>query len=257
MASALDDAAGCPVCETSSLDEAAYGFDGLCTTCGFVVHETADRDVIPEWVRSTDSTEEPDHEPWEAYCRITNGTEAQLADAFGMIEEFSDDLPIPIEVRKQAAKLYTTAFRAELTDGRKTDSMVAACLRVGSLQAEKPIPISRVTALESVSASTFRECRRDVKTEIEDQIMAVSPVAYLWLYEADLEIAASTLADTKALLESAEDSDSLVGKDPAGIAAAGVYHTTTDLTQQDVADPVGVSTETIRLRVGDLKEVPS
>lgn len=255
MASAIDDAAGCPVCETSTLDEAAYGFDGLCTTCGFVVHETADRDVIPEWVRSPDSTEEDDHEPWEAYCRVTNGTEAQLAEAFGLIEEFSDTLPIPCEVRKHTAELYTTAFRAELTDGRKTDSMVAACLRVGSLQAEKPIPIGRLTALESVSSSALRECRRVVKSEIEEQITAVSPVAYLWLFEAELGIGESILADTRALLKTVADSDSLIGKDPAGIAAAGVYFNSTDLTQQAVADPVAVSTETIRLRVADLKEV--
>lgn len=255
MTSAAAKSNDCPVCETASLDVDAYGFDRLCTACGFVVHETTEGDVIPDWVQSTDSTDESEHEPWQDYCRVTNGTEAQLADAFGLIEEFSDKLPIPIEVRKHTAQLYTTAFRADLTDGRKTESMVAACLRIGSLQATKPIPVGRVTTLPSVSSSALRECRRAVKSEIEEQTTAVSPVAYLWLFEVALEIEASILADAKSLLETVEDSDSLVGKDPAGIAAAGVYFTGTDLTQQAVADPVGVSTETIRLRVADLNEV--
>ena len=48
--------------------------------------------------------------------------------------------------------------------------------------------------------------------------------------------------------------DALVGKDPAGVAAGGLYYTADSLTQQTVAETVGVSTETIRLRAADLRE---
>jgi transcription initiation factor TFIIB len=57
------------------------------------------------------------------------------------------------------------------------------------------------------------------------------------------------------LLEDIASSSSLVGKDPSGIAAAALYVTGEELTQADVAEAVGVSTETVRNRVAQLREL--
>jgi transcription initiation factor TFIIB len=245
----------CPVCEATDLEADVYGFDGLCQACGFVIQDTNTQDELPDWVGGTESTAPAKHTSWQEHCQVTNATEAQLADAFGLIEEFSDHLPLPTDQRAAAAEAYGRAFRAELTDGRATEDMIAACLRVGSVQNDMPIPTGRLTALESVSKTTFRACRQDIQSELEYPTVAVSPAKYRWLFEAELDVAASTLSEAQSFLESISDETVLVGKSPAGIAAAGLYWTADDITQQAVADVAGVTTETIRLRVTDFEEV--
>lgn len=245
----------CPVCEATDIEAEVYGFNGLCQACGFVIQETTTPDELPDWVASTDSTATSEQPSWQDHCTVTNATEAQLADAFGLIEAFSDHLPLSADLRAATAEAYGRAFRAELTDGRATADMVAACLRVGSVQQDTPIPTGRLTALDRVSKTTFRACRQELQSELEYPAAAVSPARYLWLFEAELDVDPTTLSETQAFLESISDETVLVSKSPAGIAAAGLYWTADGITQQAVADVAGVTTETIRLRSTDFEEV--
>jgi len=253
--STADQPQACPVCEATDLEANVYGFDGLCQVCGFVIQDRNPQAELPDWVRNGESTATSEHPSWQEHCQVTNATEAQLADAFGVIEAFSDHVPLPTDLRAAAAEAYGSTFRAELTDGRATEDMIAACLRVGSVHNDTPIPTGRLTTLDSVSETTFRACRRDIQSELEYQAAAVSPAKYLWIFESELDVAAATLTETQAFLESINDETVLVGKSPAGIAAAGLYWTADEITQQAVADVAGVSTETIRLRITDFEEV--
>lgn len=255
MAETVGEQQACPVCDTAGIADDAYRFDGMCTACGFVIHDSAEKDITPDWVRSDESTTNSEQDSWQEFCRITNATEEQLAAAFETIEDFADQLPLPADIREAAAQVYGSAFNAELTDGRATESMVAACVRAGSIQADKPIPTRRLTGLKPVSDGTFRSCYRDLQEEIDLPAGGVSPEAYLWFFDQAMSVSKSPIDRTREELQSISGANTLIGKDPVGIAAAALYRAGETITQQTVAEVAGVSTETIRLRAADIREV--
>jgi transcription initiation factor TFIIB len=243
---------GCPVCDSEAVETAVYGLHGICVECGFVLQ--ADRDAIPEWAIPDVDSDSPNRDDWETFCRVQNATEQQLAEAFGEIESVAARFELPTEIRKKTASIYGRAFRAEVTDGRETVSMVAACLRFASLQVTKPIPTGRLTDLETVDSSLFRQSCSVLQSAVDITAPPVEPVSYLWFIQQVLTVDSQTVSATEELLQSVTNLETLVGKDPAGVAAGGLYCNSESLTQQTVADAVGVSTETIRLRAADLQE---
>jgi transcription initiation factor TFIIB len=242
----------CPVCDSESIEADVYGLNGLCLDCGFVLQ--ADTDAIPEWAIPDGDTDSGSSEDWETFCRVQNSTEQQLAEAFSTIEMIADRFELPTDVRAKAASNYGCAFSAGETDGRDTGSMVAACLRLASREVTKPIPTGRLAELGVVDASKFRQSCSVLQSAVEITAPPVEPASYLWFLQQELTIDSQTVERTTDLLERVSSVDTLVGKDPAGIAAGGVYCTSDLFTQQTVADAVGVSSETIRLRVSDLQE---
>ena len=242
----------CPICDGEEAETDVYGLTGICLECGFVLQ--ADSDPIPEWAMPDADSSSGSREDWATFCRVENATEQQLAEAFGEIETIATQFELPTDLREKTADIYGRAFRAEATDGRDTASMIAACLRTASLQATKPIPTGRLTEQTAVDPSIFRQCRSVLHSDLEITAPPVEPVSYLWFLQQMLSVPPQAVETTTDLLESTSDLDAFVGKDPAGVAGAGLYNVADSFTQQTIADTVGVSAETIRLRSADLQQ---
>jgi transcription initiation factor TFIIIB Brf1 subunit/transcription initiation factor TFIIB len=71
----------------------------------------------------------------------------------------------------------------------------------------------------------------------------------------ELSLTDTSRQEVAQFLESVTGKQAFVGKDPAGIAAGGVYVLLDEFTQGEVAEAVGVSTETVRRRVKQLRGV--
>lgn len=81
------------------------------------------------------------------------------------------------------------------------------------------------------------------------------PVDYLPFLGRILSVNDEQLNASSQILESVNGTPSLVGKDPGGVAAAALYLTGEKRTQSLVAEAGGVSTETVRQRAVQLKEL--
>jgi transcription initiation factor TFIIB len=246
----------CPACEATDIDETVAELDGICTSCGFVIHDSTDVALL-DWYGTETNQDESQSADWLSVCRVHNATEQQLAVAFGEIEEIADYLDLPAELRQEVADVYCDAFRTRTTDGRDTASFVAACARLGSIRIEKPIPRGRLTELAEVDNGKFHKSYLAIRDDLELSLTTPEATDYLWLLGTSLSLSSSEIQDTREMLETVTGEPSLVGKDPAGIAAAAVYLTDPDCTQTDVADVAGVSTETIRLRSTQLQTLVS
>ena len=244
----------CPACSNGDIDESVSGFDGVCDVCGFVIHDETDP-TPPDWQLVENNSEETQRDDWLTVCQVRDATEKQLAQAFAAIEDIAQTLDLPTELRQDSADLYCEAFRSKTTDGRDTTNFVAACVRLASLQSEKPIPTSRLTEIEDVESKKFRLSCDAIQEEVELNPPAPTPVDYIWFLNKALDLDESEITATDQSLGAVSGADSLVGKDPKGIAAATVYLTGEDYTQAAVAEAVCVSTETIRLRANQLQEL--
>jgi len=246
----------CPVCDSNSVETNVYGLSGICEECGFVLDKQGQIDV-PQWAVNGSNETQTGPEGWLEFSTVTNGTEQQLAEAYGIIEQIATVFPVPIQLRKETATVYATAFRNKATDGRDTKNMVAACLRIGSRRVEHAVPQNRLIDLDDVSSSAFRKCVSAVCSETEQDLSPVKPTDYLWFLEELLDLEETEITATTNTLEVVEETNQIVGKDPSGVAAAGVYTTVDSVTQKQAANAVGVSTETIRLRTADFGGINS
>jgi transcription initiation factor TFIIB len=244
----------CPACQGNNIDESIEPFQAVCESCGFVLREDGNSASL-EWEVGEDPFQRNDEADWLSECRVRNATEQQLAEAFKDVEAFVGGLGLPDEFRESTVDVYCDAFRRELTDGRDTSSIVAACFRIGSFQIGKPVPRGRIIEFESVDQSKFQKSHTALCSELELESKIPEPKEYLPFLQHRLGIPEKAWDTTESLLSAATGKQSLIGKDPAGIAAGAVYLVCENQRQCDVAREVGLSTETVRHRIKQLQEV--
>lgn len=244
----------CPACGDVDIDEAIEGFDGVCSECGFVIHESTNTKV-PDLFGVGEASEDQEDEEWMAICRVRNATEQQLAQAFDILEDIGEYLELPATLRRDIAEIYCDAFLAETTDGRDTATVIAACVRLASLQNGRPIPTGRLRELSEVDEQQFRHSYNALCNDLNQTPPIPEPVDYLPFLARTLSLNDERVKANIRILEDVTGSPSLVGKDPGGVAAAASYLTGERKTQQEVAEACGVSTETVRQRVTQLREL--
>lgn len=244
----------CPVCGTDDVDDSVESLEAVCEGCGFVIREDANS-VSLEWNVGEKTFQPAEEKDWLSACRVRNATEQQLAEAFNELEDFISHLGLPDEIREAAVDLYCDAFRAELTDGRKTTCVVAACLRLASRQADRPIPKSRLTDFTGVDETKFHRSDLALCDELDIKPRLPTPNEYIPFLQTQLVLSDGVWEAAERILTTVEGTQPFVGKDPAGIAAGAVYLSQEENTQWDVAEAVGLSTETVRQRIKQLREV--
>ncbi|SEH11531.1 transcription initiation factor TFIIB [Natronorubrum sediminis] len=244
----------CPVCESDDIDDSVEVCDAICESCGFVISENTDSTSL-EWDVAEGFFSSSEDKDWMSECRIRNATDQQLAEAFETLEEFANQLGLSDDLRGKTAEIYCDAFRAEITDGRVTACIIAACLRLASRRGDLPIPMSRLTEFSSVDEKKFHRSHLALCDELDIEPRTPAPSEYVSFLQLELGLTDADYEEVEQLVDEVEREQMFVGKDPAGIAAGGVYLLQEDFTQLDVAKAVGLSTETVRQRVKDLQKV--
>jgi len=244
----------CPACESDDIDKSVESFDGVCTECGLVIREESNI-VALEWEITDGTLQRPKDKDWLSECRVRNATEQQLAQAFKRLEDFGKQLELSNNLREETVDIYCDAFRAEVTDGRETACVVAACLCLASRREGVTIPMSRLVEFQDVDKTKFNRSYLALCNELDIEPHMLKPNEYISYLQGRLGLSEGKRDATEQLVDSIEDTQAFVGKDPAGIAAAAVYFLEEEYTQWDVAQAVGLSTETVRRRVKELREV--
>ncbi|MFP8957642.1 hypothetical protein ACLI4Y_13010 [Natrialbaceae archaeon A-CW3] len=236
------------------IDESIDSFDGVCEDCGLVLNNGTDLGAV-DWKISDQHRSQNDDESWLSFCTVRNATDQRLAHAFDSLEEFADQLDLDTKTRHEAADVYCDAYRTETTDGRKTECVVAACLRLATQKQGKPIPEGRLVELPNVSQKKFHLSHTALQKNLEFQPPAAQPSDYISFLTTALGLDEHGRRAVEKTLGDVADEPALVGKDPVGIAAAAVYLTQENYTQATLADTAGVSTETIRQRLKQLRKL--
>lgn len=245
------EASSCPACGSGDIDDSIPALDPVCEHCGVVVSVDVDIDLDREYL----DTDSEGARSWEEHHSITNSTELQVAEAFERLEDLGDRLHAPMEVREQAADLYTEAAVETFTDGRSADLVVAACLREAGRDAGAPVSTTRIARAADIDADALRRICSAFKRELEFTTTPCPPEAYLHGLVAAFELGDSVELDASRLLAALPPS-STGGKAPGVIAGAALYLAADGaITQRDVAEFTGLTTETVRLRVNDCRAV--
>jgi transcription initiation factor TFIIB len=254
QATAVAEEATCPICDGDNVDQDVDDCPPVCTECGYVIGSNDDGDP-PIRNLAAGHSEADNNTTWTETYRVENATQQRLAQAFDKLENISNPVGIPVDLRRKAAEIYCEALKEGVTDGRKTAVTISVCLRVASLQQEMPIPVGVLIDHAAIEQTAFNACYSVVSSELELDLTPPNPLDYLEYLEGSLALDQRPRNNAQRTLEAVTGEPSFAGKNPAGVAAAAVYTAGEDLTQADVSEAVGVSTETIRQRVAQFREV--
>lgn len=240
----------CPLCDSNYLNTSISSLGPVCEDCGAVVSVAFDMDSIPDdFEQKSEATS-----AWSEYYRITNSTEQQIARAFEVLENISNQLSIPSSIRERAAEIYADGATKTLTDGRSTEVFVSACITLAGREKQEPIPADRIATKADIDVTSLRRICRELREEFDLEISACLPTEYLTDLTRALELENATRATAIRILKSLP-SQRTGGKHPAAIAGAALYLASEgEVTQRDVARATEVTTETIRLRVNECRE---
>jgi transcription initiation factor TFIIIB Brf1 subunit/transcription initiation factor TFIIB len=245
----------CPQCSAETILESEFGLDPICTSCGVVITV----DLVDKPIAETTPEEiTQDSESWTDYSKVTNSTERQVVDALLCLEQIGDVLDVSSSVRQETAKLYGEVAIANATDGRPTAAVIGAVLVLTSRKEGVPIPIRPVAEAAEIDVKALKRLVRTLPDEIGYETVTSLSTDYLPFLRRELNLDGDTVAAAYQVLERVAEIGSASGSHPAGTAAAAVYLASEgNLTQRAIAEAVGVSTETVRVRLLDCRAAVS
>lgn len=241
----------CPSCDAAISPDGPEIPKPVCSECGFVL----DAEVPPE-LDQVDKEEGPTGpDSWVDYRSVTNSTEKQIAVALERVEGVGEELLLSNEIKAQVADVYESVAIENLTDGRPTGLVVAACICIGSRETETPRPSERIAQAMELNPQRLKRTIRIVQEELNRGYTGESPSEYVSYLCTDVGLDNTVESEASGLANRFAEQTQIAGKHPAGIAGAAVYLAASGaVTQRQMASVAGVTKETIRVRVADLQE---
>lgn len=241
----------CPACGTSQLEEDIPIPHRVCSECGFV---TGTETTVPSSVEEDDGDESVGARSWSEYYSVRNSTEKQVATALERLEQLGDALLLDDETRLQVADVYAGAAEENVTDGRPTRRIVAASICIGTREAGVARPSDRVAKAAGLKPGQIKKTIRTILGELNRGYTAVSPADYVPYLCDDTELSAEIESRAISLVKQFKEQNQ-TGNHPAGIAGAAIWAAADGaVTQRQIATSAGVTKETIRVRLSDLRE---
>jgi transcription initiation factor TFIIB len=253
MSEIVEISEGCRSCGYSEAERLAEVPNPICTECGFVVGTEIELSSLS---REDDSDNSESQILWKNYHSVTNSTEKQIAVALEDVEQIGDELGLSSELREQAAEVYAKASIETLTDGRSTELVIAAAVCIASREVSSPKTIPIVARAADIDTAKLKRTVRVFQRELNRGFSGLSATEYVSSMSDDAGLKSRGDKTAKSLIKEYEKRERTTGLNPAGIAGAAIYIVSEgNITQREIATLTGLSKETIRIRVAELREV--
>ncbi|SEP24250.1 transcription initiation factor TFIIB [Halorientalis persicus] len=227
----------------------------VCADCGLVIGNS---DVASLHGSPNCESTSVQQRSWMDYCTVMNATEKRFAQAIGLLEDLTPIFQLTSPQRIATAEIVRDAVQTRVTDGRHNGSIVAAALILAKRKGNTPLSINRVATAASLSQTDLRSAVGVLSEELGVNPPPPEPADYVLSFATELDTPLSVVRDTDQLLTRARSEGLLAGRNPAGVAAAVLYIVSNEgYTQQQLADLAGVSPETIRVRLNELRGLDS
>ncbi len=189
---------------------------------------------------------------WQIRSRIHSSTQRNLSKAMSELTRLSDKLRIPMTVVENAALIYRKALDEGLIRGRSIKSIAAAALYAACRLTRIPRSLKMIVKASIRSRRDISRNYRLLQRELDLTMPIDDPIKYVPKIASNAGLDQRTQTLAVDLLQKAKDVRVVVGKGPAGIAAAALYIAAfmngKNITQRKLAKASGVTEVTVRNR---------
>jgi transcription initiation factor TFIIB len=189
---------------------------------------------------------------WQIRARVHSSAQRNLSQAMNVLTRLSDQLLIPMDVAETAALIYRKALDAGLVRGRSIKGVAAAALYAACRVTRTPRSLKAVVEASIRDRKEISRCYRLLQRELDLKMPIDDPTKYVSKIASIAGLSQKTQNLAIRLLQEAKKAKVVVGKGPAGIAAAALYIAAfmngKNVTQRKLAKAAGVTEVTVRNR---------
>jgi len=274
---------GCPRCGKNNLVTDTESGELFCAKCGFVITErvdnqgpertfsdntnksrTGDRTSLTRHDRGLSSIINPINKDsagkplsasmksslrrlrlWDNRSILKGTVDRNLLHALSELLKMKDKLSLSDAIAEKAAYIYRKAMEKKLIRGRSIAALVAAALYAACRESGTPRTLKEVSSEINIRrrdlAVSYRMLLRelDLKMPVVDSVQCIARIA------SQAGVSEKTKRHAIKILKKAEESQSLAGKHPMGLAASSLYlaslKTGEKISQKQVALASGVT----------------
>ncbi len=190
---------------------------------------------------------------------VSTTFERNLTVAQPKLLRLVSQLGIPASVMDIALKIYSRAVKKQLTTGRSIENLVAASVFIACRLRTLPRTIEEIAETANIPLKVLAKNYRLLLRELKLNIRPLSGKYFIERFSTELTLSTEVQNRAQELIEIIENSPTIVGKDPKGLAAAAIYVAIRDLgrkehrSQTQISDIAHISEVTLRNRVRNLK----
>jgi len=174
------------------------------------------------------------------------------------LKRIGSKLNLPNHVKEEAMRLYKEVFKRKLLRGRSINSMIAACLYFAIRKNKLSRTLQEILDESAENDKDVRRCYRVILRELNLKAPNTDPSSLIPRFIVDLELGHEIENLTKKIVNTFTSNFATSGKDPKGIVAGALYIACKkkglEITQQKIADTVGITEVTLRSRYKELKQ---
>jgi transcription initiation factor TFIIB len=189
---------------------------------------------------------------WNIRARVHSSTQRNLSKAMAELTRLSDKLCIPRDVAENAALIYRKALDEGFIRGRSIKSIAAASLYAACRLTRIPRSLKAIVEASTRSRRDISRNYRLLQRQLNFKMPIDDPIKYLPKIASNAGIDQRTQNLAMELIHKAKKRKAVVGKGPAGIAAAALYIAAfmngKNVTQRKLASAAGVTEVTVRNR---------
>jgi transcription initiation factor TFIIB len=173
--------------------------------------------------------------------------------AMNELQILSEKLHIPSAIKELAAVIYRKALEEDLTRGRSIAAIVAAATYAACRFTKTPKTLNDIVKVSSRSRGEVSRAYRLIVSTLKIEMPSHDPIGYVSRIAEKVRISGKAQGVAVKILRQAKRKRIIMGKDPAGVAAAALYIAcqleSENVTQKEVAEAAGTTEVTVRNRM--------
>ena len=194
---------------------------------------------------------------WDNRSNVNSSVDRNLQKALSELLKMKEKLSLSDAIAEKAAYIYRKALEKKLMRGRSISALIAAALYAACRESGTPRTIKEVSSEINIRRRDLAVSYRMLLRELDMKMPVVDSVQCIARIASRAGMSEKTKRYAIKILKKAEESQSLAGKDPMGLAASSLYlaslKTGEKISQKQVALASGVTEVTIRNRCKGLK----
>lgn len=242
----------CPACESTQFTTLEAIPNPTCSECGLLISDNVE---APPPLDAQDDNDDATLQ-WADFYTVTNETEKQTAQGLDDLFYISNQLQLSTDAILTAAEIFADAAVHRLAKGRSWRLIAAAAVCAGARTSSEPCPTGSIADTAGIERNRLRHALRLFQRELDQNIVNTAPKGHVPYICDTLGLSSDITESSERLLDSYKEFYPVSGKDPVGIAGATVYEAADgQVTQREIADEAGITQETIRVRLRELRNI--
>lgn len=182
--------------------------------------------------------------------RRSSSRKDSVNEGLKILNRLTFELNLPDSVKEEAGRLYEKAIEEDLIKGKEREASVSSLIYLVARNQGVPRTQGEISGVAQVDTRKMNTTYRSLARDMDLKIQPAKPENFVPRYSSDLGVSGEVESRARNMVKEAREKGITSGKSPVSVAAGGLYLAVMlengEITQKEVGDTLGVTSNTIR-----------